>query len=201
MTSNAFTFFLLDLKPLYLLNHVIPNRYNLPRGVSIVYDEEHTLHAYKLGERAGNLNFAASDLFTRCTYWPEEYSVLATFRLSPDSDIPMWENGYLFSLIPKSSVHLKLGISVSRERVTIFYSDYKIQPGKKSVSFNRKLYDDKWHTIIVTVAGNTIGLRVDCGKSETRVFQRTFPAFLDTTGDHIYVGNRKIQPGQFRVSR
>lgn len=185
---------------MYLINHAIPNRYDLPRGVSIVYDEEHSLHTYRLTEHAGNLNFPASDLFTRCTYWPEEYSVLATFRLSPDSDTPTWENGYLFSLIPKDKVHLKLGIGLSRDRVTIFYSDYKIQPGKKSISFDRKLYDDKWHTIIVTVSGNIVGLRVDCGKTETQVFQRTFPAFLDTTNDNIHIGNRKIQPGQFRVS-
>lgn len=83
--------------------------------------------------------------------------------------------------------------------MTIFYSDYKIQPGKKSISFDRKLYDDKWHTIIVTVAGNMVGLRVDCDKTESQAFERTFPAFLDTTGDHIHIGNRKIQPGQFRV--
>ena len=185
---------------MYLINHVIPNRYKLPQGVSIVYDEDHSLHAYKLTERAGKLNFAASDLFTRCSYWPEEYSVLATFRLSPDSATPIWENGYLFSLIPQSSVHIKLGISVSRDHVTVFYSDHKIAPGKKTITFNRKLYDDKWHTIIVTVAGNSVGLRVDCGKTESQVFQRTFPAFLDTSGDNIHIGNRKIQPGQFRVS-
>ena len=165
-----------------------------------MYDEEHTLHTYQLSERAGNLNFEASDLFTRCNYWPEEYSILATFKLSPDSATPSWENGYLFSLIPQTSVHLKLGISLSREKVTIFYSDYKIQPGKKSISFDSKLYDDKWHTIIVTVAGNQLGLRVDCGKTVTKPFERTFPAFLDTTGDNIHVGNRKIHPGQFRVS-
>lgn len=188
------------MKPLYLLNHAIPNRYSLPRGVSIVYDEAHSLHAYQLSEHAGNLNFEASDLFTQCSYWPDEYSVLATFKLSPNSAIPEWENGYLFSLVPADTVELKLGMSLSRTKLTVFYSDFKIQPGRKSISFDTELYDDKWHTIIVTVAGNSIGLRVDCGKTETKLFKRTFPAFLDTSGDNIHVGNRKIHPGQFRVS-
>mgnify|MGYP001793913015 CR=1 FL=1 len=180
---------------------MIPNRYSLPRGVSIVYDEKHSIHAYELGEHAGNLNFPASKIFTRCPYWPEEYSLLATFKLSPKSDIPEWEAGYLFSLIPQTSVHLKLGVSVSRKQITIIYSDYKIQPGRKTISFNTELYDDQWHTIVVTMAGKVVGLRVDCNKSQVKHFERTFPAFLDTSGDNIHIGNRKIQPGQFRVSR
>lgn len=125
---------------------------------------------------------------------------MATFKLDQDSDTPEWEDGYLFSLIPDGGADIKLGVSISRTKVTVYYSDYRVPPGKRTASFDRQLYDGQWHTIIVTMAGQQVALRVDCGELISQKFKRNYPAFLDTTGDNIHVGNRKIQPGQLRVS-
>lgn len=184
-----------DLRPIYLLQHAIPDRLDLPRGVSVIYEQEHGIHAYSMAEHAGNLRFSASKVFKWCPFFPEEYSILATFKLSKDA--PEWAEEYLLSLIPETGIDIKLGLRISKKKLTLDYSDPGLTAVKTSVSFKLDLYDGKWHTLVLGIAGNVAVLRVDCDQARTKPFPRSFPSFLDTTADNLHIGNRKIAGGQF----
>lgn len=187
------------LQPIYLLGQAVPDRYRLPRGVNLVYDDEGYVHAFTFETQAKTLRFPASKIMTRCDIFPEEYSVLVTIKL--DLRALVLEE-YIFAIIPENSVEVQLGLRISRGRIIFEYSDHRTPTGRtKSAMFrNMRIFDGHWHTFVITVAGRTIGFKVDCGKQRTQRLRRDFPSLVNTSNSNIHVANGKTLTEQFSVS-
>ena len=90
-----------DLTPLNLLHYLVPDRNYLPPGVEMAYDQLTGVHAFRFLPStipppiSDRFSFLAASLLTRhggshvtgtansCPYFPEEFSLLFTFKMSP----------------------------------------------------------------------------------------------------------------------
>ena len=90
-----------DVRPLNLLRYVVPDRNYLPPGVELAYDRGTGTHAFRFlsaaipPPTADRFSFLAARLLTQhggdhvtgtgntCRYFPEEFSLLFTFKMSP----------------------------------------------------------------------------------------------------------------------
>ena len=165
--------------------------------MEIVYDEQYSVHAYHFTRRATTLNFPAATMLQYCGYFPEEFSVLATLRVSRQT---VSKEEVLLALIPPGSTDMKLAVRLHRGKLCVDYVDK--QSGKKRVTVFRKmrLFDQNWHTLILTVAGERISLKIDCGKRRTEKLRRTFPALLEAQGDNVHIANsNRGKRGRFTV--
>ncbi|CAH1789672.1 unnamed protein product [Owenia fusiformis] len=190
LLSECFTVLLFSyLKPLYLLNRVAPDRHHLPRGMEIAYDDEYLLHAYRFTSSTQSIHFPANEIFTKCDFFPEEFSILATVKIPKTSNNRRDE--CIFSLVPTLSNNIKLGLRLTKDKIVLDYSDHKTSlDEKKTVAYkNKKLFDGGWHTIIITVSGNTVTLTTDCQKTRTKRIDRIFPALLSTKDSEFHVAN------------
>ena len=187
-----------DLKPLYFLQHIAPERYELPAGVEIVYDEEYSTHAYHFTSRAATLSFPAAAILKYCAYFPEEYSLLVTLKVSKQTAN---RDETLFAVIPVGSTKVKMGLRLYRSKLYLDYSD-PLRRRRKTAVFNQlRIFDQKWHTFVMSITADRISLRTDCGKKRTKRLVRTFPSMLSMEEDHIHIGNRKRgRKGYYTVS-
>ena len=192
-----FIFSYTDLSSLHLLHYVTRDMYQLPPGVELVYDEEANAHAYRFTSRARTLSFPATSLLTNCDYFPEEYSILVTFKTNPRT---FSKNECIFSVVPPGSTKTKLGIRLSDKKIQVDYSD-GVTGRRHQVSFKESsIYDGAWHTIVVTVTAEAAGLRTDCKEGVTKRIVRRFPSYTNVRGDNVHVGNcNRDQRGQFTV--
>lgn len=79
-----------DLRPLHLLRYLVPDRNRLPPGVEIAYDQHANVHAFRFvpPNHTDRFSFAAARLLrqhgtrTSCHFFPEEFSLLITFKMS-----------------------------------------------------------------------------------------------------------------------
>lgn len=191
-----FQFFISDLKPIYLLNIIAPDRFRLPPGVEISYDEKVNLHAYKFSPRASNLNFPSGLVFRYCEYFPEEFSILIT--MNAGSDV-ISEEETIFSVIPLNDLKPKLGLELSKGKLRYFHID-RLTKKVQTVEYKlAKIFDGDWHTIIVSITGSNVNVKVDCGKNRMRKIRRAFPSFLSVRDTNIHIGNAKRKKTLFRV--
>ena len=104
---------------------------------------------------------------------------------------PVNKKECFMSLIPKDTNYVKLAIQVSKKSLYFIYSDYSLKTGRvRTTEFqNVKLYDGKWHTVILTLASNRVGLQIDCGKIKIKPIRRKFPAYLNTMESNFHIGN------------
>jgi len=82
-----------DLRPLHLLQYLVPDRNHLPPGVEIAYDQHAGVHAFRFLSSTipplipDRFSFHAARLLVTgtgnsCHYFPEEFSLLFTFKMS-----------------------------------------------------------------------------------------------------------------------
>jgi len=88
-----------DLKPIDLLRYLVPDRNELPPSLEIAYDRHSAVHAFRFLHPFDEdtflhshhpFSFLAARLLsthgrpagTRCAYFPEEFSLLFTFKMS-----------------------------------------------------------------------------------------------------------------------
>ncbi|XP_013394951.1 thrombospondin-type laminin G domain and EAR repeat-containing protein [Lingula anatina] len=186
------------LRPIYLIGNAVPDRYQLPRGVNLIYDDEGYVHAFSFSKQAQTLRFPASNILTRCSIFPEEFSILVTLKLPPNS-VESIDNEYIFALMPEQSLEVKLGLRLSKGRIIFDYTDYKTTPGTKRTSVFKvaDIFDGKWHTFVLTVTAKIVGLRVDCKEQKYQKLRRSFPAWLNTTNNNVHIANGKTLTNQF----
>lgn len=189
---------LTDLKPLYLLHMVTKSTEGqLPHGVEILYDDDASTHAYRFTERASSLGFPAAVFFKNCDYFPEEFSILVTFKVGPKTSR---NDECLFSMIPTGTTDIKVGVRLYKGRLQVDYYDRTTKRRRVTQFRQRKLFDKDWHTLAISITGNRVVLRTDCGKRKTKRLRRAFPSFLSTRGASIHVGNCNQNRGIFSVS-
>jgi len=82
-----------DLRPLPLLQYLVPDRNELPPGVEIAYDPHAGIHVFRFQASTvpsripDRFSFLAAKLHATgtgndCHYFPEEFSLLFTFKMS-----------------------------------------------------------------------------------------------------------------------
>ena len=165
--------------------------------MELLYDDEFSLHAYQFTPRAKNLSVPAKNAFPNCHYFPEEFSILVTLKVGR---LTKRKEEWLFSMATNATDDVRLGVKLSRGRLVFVYSDHVMQPGmRRMVAFrNMKIFDRGWHTLILSVSGNRITLRTDCGKRRSKKLKRAFPALVNTRGTNFHIGNSN--DNQYTVS-
>ena len=188
-----------DLRPIYLIDLTTKSERGLPPGVEIVYDEESSVHAYRFTKRAEYLRLQATQALPHCHFFPEEFSILLTFKLTMS---PIDREECVFTLTSLGSKYSKMALKFQNYKLVFGYSDRKT-PSKeaKRLEFkSRTLFDGEWHTIILSIAGTSATLTSDCGQPRIKPIERIFPAFLDTSDSDIFIGNCNGRSGLFKVS-
>ncbi|ELU02095.1 hypothetical protein CAPTEDRAFT_42858, partial [Capitella teleta] len=179
-----------ELEPVSLLARLAPSFYGLPRGVNVIYDATHYAHAYSFTTRAAGLHFLASDIVKFCNYFPEEFSLLITLKTSNTTS-----EQCIMTLMPRASTEVKIGVTMSLNVIRVTYASEKVI----SVDFDDMdaVFDGQWHSLVVSVTGDTVSVRVDCRHSVSRRLRRHFPAFVDAGNDEIHIGNCNGERGLF----
>ncbi|XP_072300245.1 thrombospondin-type laminin G domain and EAR repeat-containing protein-like [Eucyclogobius newberryi] len=148
---------------------------------------------------SSGLSFSAAQVFTECELFPEEFSLVATFKLQP---LRQKRNEWVLSLLeggPEGGPEgrLLLGLRVSRDQLHFLYQ----QQGtgrRRRVTFREVSLDDaRWHTLSLAVTGHYFTLTVDCGPPLEISQSRPFPSTLTTRGAHFYVGRGAPRRGLF----
>ena len=185
--------------PLYLLNYAIPDRYNLPPGVEIVYDQRHRVHSYHFTSDVTSLAFPSSTIFKFCRYFPEEFSILATLKVGERT---LSRRECLLVLVQRGSQAPVIGLRLNKGRIHFDYK-YRLTGGRRVTEFvEDDLFDGEWHTIIIVVTGYRISLTVDCGRRQKNRLKRLFPALIDTGNTNFHIGECNTGPsGVFTVSK
>ena len=187
-----------ELTPLSLLDFYIPDHSHLPAGVEIIYDKAGDIHAYRFQPGVQMYRFPAARLFVHCRFFPEEFSLLFTFKTDRKS---LQTDQCIVALMPESSrSKVKVGIRLRRGRIGV---DFTESSGKRRILTEFRsphLFDQRWHTVVLSVTADRVGLRVDCGKRKFRRLRRSFPSLIDTTDDNIHLGNcNSVRRGQYTV--
>lgn len=135
--------------------------------------------------------------FRLCQYFPEEFSILVTLRMSTKS---MNGEHWLFALMNRAGKHTKLGLALYNAKLHFHYLD-KLTKKRRVAEFkNLNIFDKAWHTFVLSVTGSRAALKVDCGKYSSRMIRRSFPALLNTLDTNFHVGNCNNKRTQFPVS-
>ncbi|KAM6946166.1 thrombospondin-type laminin G domain and EAR repeat-containing protein [Aplochiton taeniatus] len=180
-----------DLLPLDFLSRILP-RPGEPPLSKVHMVQSRGSRGFQLAESQAALSFPASQIFTNCDYFPEEFSVVTTFKVP---GLPQKKNEYLFALVEDGSDRLLLGLRVSQERLHFLLTG---PAGRKRVSFKAvHLADNHWHTLVLAVTGRHVTLTVDCGMALELLLDQAFPSALRTNHSRIYVGSRGRWKGRF----
>ncbi|KAJ0005962.1 hypothetical protein NQD34_015856 [Periophthalmus magnuspinnatus] len=142
------------------------------------------------------LSFPATQVFTNCEHFPEEFSLVVTFKLQ-------WlrpkRNEWLLSLLDEGSEgsggRLLLGLRVSRDQLHFLFPEGGTGH-RRRVTFKEVALDNAhWHTLSLAVTGHYFSLTVDCGLPLEIKQSQPFPSALNTRGAHFYVGSDGRQRG------
>ena len=179
------------------MHYVTNNVYTLPAGLELVYDDAVNVHGYRFTSRARTLSFPAAKILRRCDYFPEEFSILVTFKLDPRI---FTKNEYIFAIIPPGTTKSKLGIRLAEKKIHVDYSD-GVTGRRQHVTFkDSSIFDGAWHSLVVVVTAEQAGVRLDCKEEVYKKISRRFPTYLNIREDNIHLGNcNKEQKGQFTV--
>jgi hypothetical protein len=187
-----------DLMPLYLLRYAIPDRHHMPAGVEIVYDNQHDVHGYRFTADMTSLHFPSSSIFKYCNFFPEEFSILVTLKVD---DRTRARQECIFALIQRGRHKIITGLRLYKGRLQFDYEDRLTRHRRVTDFHNKDVFDGRWHTLVFVVTGNSITLRVDCGKPERKRLKRMFPALISTKDTNIHVGEcNSGTKGTFTVS-
>ncbi|KAJ0070703.1 hypothetical protein NL108_017884, partial [Boleophthalmus pectinirostris] len=183
-----------DLLPLDLLVRVVPPPSQAPPS------QIHMVQSR--GSRglrvSAPLSFSAALLFTHCEHFPEEFSLVVTFKLQ---QLRPKRNEWLLSLLEEGRERLEarllLGLRVSRDRLHFLFPEAS-SGRRRRVTFREVALDDaRWHTLSLAVTGHYFSLTVDCGLPLEIKQSRAFPSALSTRGARFYVGSGGQHRGLF----
>ena len=193
------TILLVELKPLSLLQYLVPDRNRLPPGIEIVYDEAGGVHAFRFQPEVQAYSFPAASLFTQCDFFPEEFSVLMTLKMSKATSR---SNECIFALIATGTTRVKVGVQLRKGRLQVDYVERSGKRRRMTEFKSVRVFDDMaWHSIVLVVTSDRIGLRVDCGKRKYRRLRRRFPSLINAKEDNLHIANcNSLKRGVFTVS-
>ncbi|KAJ8410108.1 hypothetical protein AAFF_G00211490 [Aldrovandia affinis] len=179
-----------DLLPLDFLSRVLPKGGEALMGVRMVQDGgARGLH---LTGPPWALGIPASQLFINCEFFPEEFSIVVTLKVSR---VAPKKNEYVFALVEEDSDRLLMGLRFSQERVHFLF----LGPGgRERLTFHSvQLADNRWHTLVLAMTGQYATLTIDCGLPLDLVNGKSFPTTFSTKGSRFYVGSRRRWKGLF----
>lgn len=162
---------------------------SLPAGVSLVYDVSSHVHAYTFTSQVGVISFPSSRIFTKCEYFPEEFSIFVTLRYD---NVPHREE-CVFALTNSTTSKPIVSLRIRPQRIRFQYMDAVLR------FRTHNLFDGGWHTLGLSVSGKTATVTTDCRKLQKRKLKRVFPTFLKTTDTDIYIGSCSNQSQSFTV--
>ncbi|XP_066543506.1 thrombospondin-type laminin G domain and EAR repeat-containing protein isoform X2 [Amia ocellicauda] len=179
-----------DLLPLDFLSRVLPAGGAGFSAVRMV--QEQGARGLQLLAPHEALGFPASQLFINCVYFPEEFSIVTTLKISR---VTPKRNEYIFSMVEEDSSRLLLGLRYSQDKLHFLFS---ILGKRERISFrSMRLADNQWHTLVLAVSGHYASLTVDCGMPVDLALGKPFPASLSTKGARFYIGSRRRWKGLF----
>ncbi|XP_048869448.1 thrombospondin-type laminin G domain and EAR repeat-containing protein-like isoform X1 [Brienomyrus brachyistius] len=179
-----------DLVPLDLLSRALPGHGQALPGVHMV--QHKGARGLQLSGPNGDISFPASPLFVNCDFFPEEFSIVVTLKVS---HLANKKNEYIFTLVEENSAQLLLGLRFSQEKLHLLFLGPR---GKEYVTLRAvKLVDNRWHTLVLAVAGHHFTLSLDCGMPLEIIHERPFPVALNTKGSRFYIGSRRRWKGFF----
>ncbi|NXK67400.1 TSEAR protein, partial [Sylvietta virens] len=80
----------------------------------------------------------------------------------------------------------------------LFWSQESAGGWQSRVTFpNVSLADDRWHTLVLAVSGQSFSLTVDCSIPKDVVAETPFPASLSVRRASFYLGSRRRRKGMF----
>ncbi|CAL1581616.1 unnamed protein product [Knipowitschia caucasica] len=140
---------------------------------------------------AAGLSFPAALLFSFCEFFPQEFSIVTTFKQQPLRDK---RAQWLLSLQEEApGDRLLMGLRVSRGRLHFLF----LQPDfgrRRRVTFREVVLDDaRWHTLSLAVTGHYFSLTVDCTLLLHIKQSQPFPSALSTAGARFHVASRGQQ--------
>ncbi|XP_070188446.1 thrombospondin-type laminin G domain and EAR repeat-containing protein-like [Littorina saxatilis] len=172
---------LAGLKPVDLLEVAVPTLEKLPAGVSVMYDTHSHVHGFQFSRDASDIYFRASKLFPRCRYFPYEFSVFVSMKVTRR---PRREECIL-SLYDERSRHRVISVVLARGKMVFQFKD-------KRYKFKTNIYKDKqWHTYGFSLTAGTLEMSTDCGNKRRRVVRFPFPTYLPITNSSISIGRCK----------
>ena len=163
------------------------------------FDSESQVFAYRLTHTKSVLSFSADKIFTKCTFFPEEFSFFITFKYEPDN---LSSTGLsrisqcIFSLRHPTKKDTIIALEISNnDHFVLTYNNTR----KKF--FDISLSESKWHSVSLSLSEDSAHLVLDCIDEQKRKVRRTFPAMLDTKGFVFQMGkcSRKTFPFQVRI--
>ncbi|KAL4635824.1 thrombospondin-type laminin G domain and EAR repeat-containing protein-like [Arapaima gigas] len=179
-----------DLTPLDLLARVLPGHGKAIPSLRVV--QYKGTRGFQLAGPHGDLSFPASQLFVNCDFFPEEFSIVVTLKMS---HMASKKNEYIFTLVEDASGKLLLGLRFSQNKLHLLFLGGR---GIERVTLRAVwLADNRWHTLVLATAGCHTTLTLDCGIPLEIVHKRPFPVALSTKGSQFYIGSRKRWTGSF----
>ncbi|XP_051482508.1 thrombospondin-type laminin G domain and EAR repeat-containing protein [Apus apus] len=183
-----------DLRPLDILAELVPSG-GPARGIRVL--QAQGLRGFQLAaSQPRSLAFPASRLFLHCHLFPEEFSIIVTLRLL---GVPAQRNEYIFTLLAEETPRLLLGLRYGPGKLHfLFWSQERLGGWQSRVTFpNVTLADNRWHTLVLAVSGQSFSLTVDCSVPKDLVVETPFPASLSVKRASFYLGNRRRRKGVF----
>ncbi|KAJ8405352.1 hypothetical protein AAFF_G00318250 [Aldrovandia affinis] len=179
-----------DLLPLDFLSRVLPDNGKVPSGVRVVQDRG--ARGLQLAGPHGTLSFPASQLFINCPFFPTEFSIVVTLKVSR---VAPKKNEYIFTLVEEHSEQLLMGLRYSKDRLHFMFLG---PAGREQLTFRAmQLVDNRWHTLVLSFTGRYVNLTVDCGIPMELLHERPFPTALSTKGSRFHIGSRRRWKGLF----
>ncbi|XP_054983195.1 thrombospondin-type laminin G domain and EAR repeat-containing protein [Sorex araneus] len=183
-----------DLRPLDILAEAVP--------VHSATDAVRTLQAQgvlglQLASTAPHaLSFPAVRIFSRCDFFPEEFSIVVTLKVP---SLPPKKNEYLMTVLSEERDTLLLGLRYSPTQLHfLFMSEDSAGTWQTRVSFrSAALTDSQWHTLVLAVSAGSFSLAADCGPPLDIAADVPFPAALSVRGARFFVGSRRRTKGLF----
>ncbi|KAI2663291.1 Thrombospondin-type laminin G domain and EAR repeat-containing protein [Labeo rohita] len=163
-----------------LLSRVLPRNGDALSGVRMV--QEGGARGVQFFSPTQANTFPSSQLFINCPFFPAEFSIVATVKVS-------------HTKMKEDVDQLLLGLRFSKEKVHLIYQG---SMGRQRLSFKRiRLTDNNWHSIVLAVSGHHATLTLDCGIPLELVHKQPFPSDLSTDGSRFHIGSRRKWKGLF----
>lgn len=175
------------MEPHHLLQHLVPSLERLPAGIQIEYDERSGEHAFTFTLHASGLGLPAKTIFKHCSRFPQQLSLLVSFRASRDSD----KEETVLAVGGRDDVTAKFALTLHHglQLIRIHYTDGVSEDMQTADFRDQSLFDGSWHSMVVVYKSDTVVLFIDCRERHFTRISRTLSATLDIEKHRIYIGN------------
>ncbi|XP_037542748.1 thrombospondin-type laminin G domain and EAR repeat-containing protein-like [Nematolebias whitei] len=183
-----------DLLPLDLLTQALPRPGQAPPTQVQMVQSRGSRGLRLTAAPTSALSFSTSQIFTNCDDFPAEFSLVATLKIQK---LRSKTNEYIFSVVKEKSDLLLLGLRISQNQIHLVTTPPGVG-GRRRISFKDVgLDNNRWHTMVLAVAGQYATLTVNCGLPLELKQVWSFPSTLSTRGSRFFIGSRGRWRGRF----